>query len=548
MRALRRQLIVNLKLHFRNRMALLYSYLFPSMFLAAFWALYRYEDTPLVRHIGELLTIAALGGACFGLPTTMVSERERGVWRRYRLAPVSTGVVVTGTLAARYVLLVVAGLLQVVLAMGLGMPLPSRPVEMVVAFTVVAFAFMGIGLVIAMLADNVPAVQALGQCIFLPMLIIGGVAVPLASLPDWAVRVSGYLPGRYAVDAIQATANGGGLATTGFALVALAFIGAAAVLAGAKLFRWDQEQRFAATRGKGWVAVALAAWIAVGVSADVRRSRTPPRAAGAIPQEPAGRAARAPTVIELAPPKPPPAEPTDPPPPASDTENAAPRKAAPSPAPDAPAHAAPDAEAPTAPAAPPQQPVERTEQLPPPAPTFVPSEPAPGEPLVPDAPQTWQAVTVADIERDLVFDRLPPDGGVVTPIAEAGMYPEQEVANELAALADILVAWLPGHATDPVQRTRNLLFVAAVVDVAQMPMEPYLPEIVYNEIRQRTSSTDLLKVLYWIAVHPDGGTVPTVEEFRSLGLRQVSPDTGELRNRAAIYGVKLLGRMIGRVR
>ena len=48
------------------------------------------RTVPLVRHIGELLTVTALGGACFGLPTTMVSERERGVWRRYRLAPVAT--------------------------------------------------------------------------------------------------------------------------------------------------------------------------------------------------------------------------------------------------------------------------------------------------------------------------------------------------------------------------------------------------------------------------------------------------------------------------
>ena len=75
-------------------MALIYGYLFPTIFLVAFWVLYRYERVPLVRHMGELLTVTALGGACFGLPTTMVSERERGVWRRYRLAPVRTGTLV----------------------------------------------------------------------------------------------------------------------------------------------------------------------------------------------------------------------------------------------------------------------------------------------------------------------------------------------------------------------------------------------------------------------------------------------------------------------
>src|SRR5215217_5795128 len=116
MNALAHQLAINIKLHLRNRMALLYSYLFPTIFLIAFWVLYRFEQVPLVRHMGELLTVTALGGACFGLPTTMVSERERGVWRRYRLAPVATATLVAGTIAARYVLLIAAGVVQVTIA------------------------------------------------------------------------------------------------------------------------------------------------------------------------------------------------------------------------------------------------------------------------------------------------------------------------------------------------------------------------------------------------------------------------------------------------
>ena len=161
MNALAHQLAINIKLHLRNRMALLYSYLFPTIFLVAFWVLYRFEDVPLIRHMGELLTVTALGGACFGLPTTMVSERERGVWRRYRLAPVPTATLVAGTVIARYLLLLAAGLLQLLIAMAIGMPIPRHPLELFVAFTFVSFAFIGLGLVIAMMADNVPAVQAL---------------------------------------------------------------------------------------------------------------------------------------------------------------------------------------------------------------------------------------------------------------------------------------------------------------------------------------------------------------------------------------------------
>ena len=248
--ALLNQLGISLRLHARNKMALLYSYLFPTIFLVAFWVLYRFEQVPLVRHVGELLTVTALGGACFGLPTTMVSERERGVWRRYRLTPVSTATLVAGTVAARYLLLVVAGLLQLVLAMGLGMPLPRHPFELFLAFTFVAFAFIGLGLVIAMMADNVPAVQALGQCIFLPMLIIGGVAVPLASLPDWAQTSVGVLSRPLRRRGAAGVRHRQRAGRRRFSLLALVLIGAAGCLAGAKMFRWDAEQRFAAAPGK----------------------------------------------------------------------------------------------------------------------------------------------------------------------------------------------------------------------------------------------------------------------------------------------------------
>ena len=139
-----------------------------------------------------------------------------------------------------------------------------------------------------MMADNVPAVQALGQCIFLPMLIIGGVAVPLASLPDWAQRLSSFFPGRYAVEAIQACVMGNGLLTARFSGRALILIGGAGLLASVMMFRWDAQQRFASMRARSWVAVALAAWVAVGLSAESkgRRARVAPEQASATAAAP----------------------------------------------------------------------------------------------------------------------------------------------------------------------------------------------------------------------------------------------------------------------
>ena len=261
--------LLTLRLNFRSGRAIAYGYLVPVLFLLAFGGIFR-ADTPLLQHeMGQLLTISILGGACFGLPTALVSERERGLWRRYRLLPAGMGGLLASTLLARLVLVASAALMQIALARAVyGTPLPLHPAQELAAFLFVAGSFLGLGLLVAALADDVPAVQALGQCLFLPMIMLGGVGVPLSVLPGWAQRIAGFMPGRYAVEVLQrCTSDSRGLRGAGFSLAALAVIGAAAGVAGARLFRWDAGRR-AGRPALGWVLAALLAWAAVGAAAS----------------------------------------------------------------------------------------------------------------------------------------------------------------------------------------------------------------------------------------------------------------------------------------
>jgi len=456
---------ISLRLHFRNKMALLYGYLFPLIFLAAFWVLYRYDKVPLLRHMGELLTVSVLGGACFGLPSTLVSERERGVWRRYRLAPVPTWSVVLSTIVARYVILLSAGLLQLGVALAVGMTMPAYPVDLFVAFTAVSFAFIGLGLVIAMMADSVPAVQALGQCIFLPMLIIGGVAVQLASLPAWAQHVSAFFPGRYAVEALQATVTGGGLGAARFSLLALVLTGAAGCVAGAKLFRWDAQQRFLASAGKAWIVPVLAAWLAVGGLAEWR-----------------GRIAIATDAAE----------------PASKV---------------------------TVP------PVNVAAELR----VMV-------EPIAPPPPAPWEKITAQDIAG--LDYRVPPDGGVVSPIAPEDDLPEDQTKDEVEGVRNGLSDWPMAKTADDIQNVRYLLCVAAVPDAIQMPVERYLPRVVYNYLIDRYPKDKLTKILTWIVLHPEDGAA--VDNISDLGINGAAGDPSIVRERSYLYAIKFIGRLTGR--
>jgi len=260
--------LLTLRLNFRSPQAIIYGYFVPILFLLAFGSVFR-ADTPVLAHeMGQLLTLTILGGACFGLPTALVAERERGVWRRYRLLPVSVGWLAPTTLISRIILVTSGAALQIALARLIyGTPWPLHPWQATGAFLVVTIAFLGLGLLIAALANDVPAVQALGQCIFLPMIMIGGVGVPLVTLPTWAQYVSAFMPGRYAVEMLQFSyGEPGGLDGVIFPFVALIVIGLAALLAGLKLFRWDGNQKLG-VGGRVGFSCALGAWIAIGIAA-----------------------------------------------------------------------------------------------------------------------------------------------------------------------------------------------------------------------------------------------------------------------------------------
>jgi ABC-type multidrug transport system permease subunit len=497
MRVFSSQVRLGLVLALRNRMALIYGFIFPLIFLGAYAALYRHDEVPIALHLGELLTVTILGGACFGLPTTLVSERERGVWRRYRLAPVSLSVLIAATLTTRFILILAAALLQLGLALLMGMPFPAHPLGLLVAFTLAAFAFMGLGMLIAAVADNVPAVQALGQCIFLPMLIVGGVAVRLSALPDWALHLSTFLPGRYAVAAMQSNVGGQGLGVVGFDLMALGLIGAAAMIAGLRLFRWDAGRRSRSRRDWVWLALALSVWGLVGGLAIAQ-----------------GRVAASEAVLEDV---------------GVSADFVRPEESPPMAA--------------TAPVAPVAPPAASTTQEP--APEAPPAAPAAGAVTAAPSPADWRAVGPRDFAR-VDFSRLPPDSGLVAPIAAATEEPDALAVDRLERVRLGLDYWPRVYSRDPVQRARDLLYVAAVPDLLQMgDVERFLPQIVLQQLRDEIPEPELARALFWIAMHPNEGSDAAVGEMEKLGLPGVSGPRQGVRGRVMLYAFKFLGRLTG---
>jgi hypothetical protein len=156
-------------------------------------------------------------------------------------------------------------------------------------------------------------------------------------------------------------------------------------------------------------------------------------------------------------------------------------------------------------------------------------------------------VTPAHIE-EVLFERLPSDAGVVSPIARPDEPIEPELEAELEEVRTRLVSWGPARVADPVQRVRNLLYVAAVPDVFQIPLERYVPHVVFERLQGDVPKEDLIKILFWVATHPAGGDDSAVDDLRSAGIPVSGPsDMEQARERVMLYALKLLGRVVGKI-
>jgi hypothetical protein len=158
---------------------------------------------------------------------------------------------------------------------------------------------------------------------------------------------------------------------------------------------------------------------------------------------------------------------------------------------------------------------------------------------------SWRDVTDADIDR-VAFDRLPPDEGIISPVSRSDEQPDPAILPQLDRIRDALPRWAPGNIADPVQRTRNLLAIAAVPDIMQMEqVERFVPRLIFARLQAVIPPRDLPKILTWIAMHPDDGSdIPRLGDF---GLPDVTGPAKPVRGRIMLYAFKLLGRLTGHV-
>lgn len=257
---------VRIRITLRNKAFLFFSLVMPLGFFFLYGSVFAKGKPEAVTYLmGPVLSLTVMG-TFWGLSVQLVTWREQGILRRFRLAPIPPSSMIASSILANYVLIVPTVVLELLLA---------RFVYHVASFgnlgTLFALVIMGItsfgalGLIVASVTNTMQETQIINQLLWFSFIFLSGATVPLAVLPTVVQRIGLFLPATYLVSGLQrGMVYNQNVLSVGVELVSLAVWAALAFFISSTLFRWEPEARLP-RNAKLWAAATILPFILLGI-------------------------------------------------------------------------------------------------------------------------------------------------------------------------------------------------------------------------------------------------------------------------------------------
>jgi ABC-2 type transport system permease protein len=250
----------------RNKAFLVFSLIMPMVFFFLYGSVFAKGNPEIVRYLmGPVLSVTVMG-TFWGLSVQLVTWREQGILRRFRLAPIPRASMIASSVIANYFLILPTVILELVLARsiyhvsGFGNWL-SLFVLVLLGIT----SFGALGLIVASVTNTMQETQIINQLLWFAFLFLSGATVPLTVLPKVVQRIGLFLPATYLVSGLQrGMVYGQGLLSLWVEIISLLAWGALAFVIASLLFRWEPEAKLP-RNAKLWAVSTILPFILLGI-------------------------------------------------------------------------------------------------------------------------------------------------------------------------------------------------------------------------------------------------------------------------------------------
>ncbi len=254
-----------MRLAMRNRAFLFFSLIMPLAFLFIYAGIFGHSNPKDLPYLlGEVLALTVMG-SFWGLSVQLVTFREQGILRRFRVAPVTASAMLASSLLSNYFLTIPTILIEFFLSRWFfNMSVLGNLTSVFVLITIGTICFASLGLIVASVTNTMQETQIINQIIWFIFLFISGATIPFPLLPKAVQSIAVFLPATYLVSGLQrAMVENAGIQTLLEYVASLVGCALIAFLISAQLFRWDPEAK-APRRAKLWAASAIIPFLLLG--------------------------------------------------------------------------------------------------------------------------------------------------------------------------------------------------------------------------------------------------------------------------------------------
>ncbi|MFN2507537.1 MAG: amidohydrolase family protein [Chthoniobacterales bacterium] len=257
---------IDLKLAFRNRAVIFFSFFFPLFFFFVFAQLFQAKQGAIVLQVITMVTaIGILGNGLYGAGMRAVEDRESDSLRRYKVTPITPIPILVASLLTGLCIYLPAVLLTLVLANRFyGMAVPTNLLSFLVFVIIACLAFRALGLIVAAVVNSSQESNILIQPLYMTMLFLSGATIPLTLMPDWLQIVTQFIPATYLMTGMAGILQRGeSVAQNWPSVLALLVTAGVAMFIATKLFRWEKGEKLRPA-AKLWVLAALLPFLVLG--------------------------------------------------------------------------------------------------------------------------------------------------------------------------------------------------------------------------------------------------------------------------------------------
>lgn len=265
---------MRVRLATRNRAFFFFSFVMPLLFLFGAVVFFARGSSGRIAYVlGAVLTLTVMG-SFWGLSVQLVTFREQGILRRFRLAPVGAGAMLVSSILSNYFLSMPVIVLEVILCRyAFHLQSWGNLWAIFALVTLGSAAFAAFGLIVASVTNTMQETQMINNLIWMAFLVLSGATIPLASMPSWIQRVALFIPATYLATGLEgATTNVATVKEVATDLAALALGLFVAFEISRQLFRWEPEAKVS-RRAKWWVLAALVPFLVFGAWENIAGDR-----------------------------------------------------------------------------------------------------------------------------------------------------------------------------------------------------------------------------------------------------------------------------------